>query len=58
MVEAGNQRQVMGGDQDADANARQLFKNVHDLHGQLRVEVSGGFIGENDITAIHQGTGN
>ncbi len=38
----------MGGHENRDANLIQLFEDIEDLSGVVGIEVSGGFVGEED----------
>ena len=44
-------------DHDHQAVARELLQDLHDLHGGIGVERAGGFVGEDDLGVVDDGTG-
>ncbi|MNP07720.1 hypothetical protein D3C76_997590 [compost metagenome] len=48
---------VVGDEDHHVALARQLVEQAHDLGAAVAVEGAGGFVGENDVAAVHQGAG-
>ena len=52
-MHAGNQNQIMAGNQDRDTHLIELLKQVHDLRGELRIEVARGLVGQKDFWFAH-----
>ncbi|KWV89639.1 hypothetical protein PFLmoz3_00752 [Pseudomonas fluorescens] len=48
---------VVGNQNDHMALARQFVEQGHDLGAAMAVEGAGGFVGEDDMAAVHQGAG-
>ena len=58
VLQPGDQREVVTGDEHAHAHLIELLEQVHDLGGQFGVEVAGGFVGKQDAGPVHDGAGN
>src|SRR5690606_9476877 len=57
VLQACDQAQIVAGDQHRGADLVELFEQVHDIARQLRIEVAGGLVGEQDGRPMHHRAG-